>query len=66
MLGYNRDMKASVIMLENTPFNAVNESQQNRLNLQSDVQMYSHGMWDIQENVSAVRRNCSPDHNPTC
>ncbi|GBM77763.1 hypothetical protein AVEN_231572-1 [Araneus ventricosus] len=58
-------MMASVILLENTPLNAV-EWQHNRLNHQTDIRICSQGAWDNHESVPAVIGNCSPDHNSRC
>ncbi|GBL84130.1 hypothetical protein AVEN_118547-1 [Araneus ventricosus] len=66
MLGYNSGMRASVILLENTPLNAAHEWQHNRLNHQTDLQICSHGAWDNHESSPAVIGNCSPDHNSRC
>ncbi|GBN32602.1 hypothetical protein AVEN_94565-1 [Araneus ventricosus] len=59
-------MRAKVILLENTPLNAVHEWQHNRLNHQTDVQICSQGAWDNHESAPAVIGNCSPDHNSRC
>ncbi|GBN31909.1 hypothetical protein AVEN_236559-1 [Araneus ventricosus] len=59
-------MRASVILLENTPLNAVHEWQHNRLNHQTDVQIFSQGALDNHESAPAVIGNCSPDHNSRC
>ncbi|GBL75605.1 hypothetical protein AVEN_154929-1 [Araneus ventricosus] len=66
MLGYDSGMRASFILLENTPLNAVHEWQHNRLNRQSDVQICSQGAWDNHESAPAVIKNCSPDQNSRC
>ncbi|GBM85824.1 hypothetical protein AVEN_129966-1 [Araneus ventricosus] len=63
MLGYNRGMRANVIMLENTPLNAVHEWQHNRLNHQTDVQICSQGAWGNHESAPDVIGNCSPVRN---
>ncbi|GBM75266.1 hypothetical protein AVEN_214587-1 [Araneus ventricosus] len=59
-------MRASVILLENTPLNAVHEWQHNKLNHQTGVQICSQGAWDNHESAPAVIGNCSPDHNSRC
>ncbi|GBM06670.1 hypothetical protein AVEN_190885-1 [Araneus ventricosus] len=59
-------MRASVILLENTPLNAVHEWQHNRLNHQTEVQICCQGVWDNHESAPAVIGNCSPDHNSCC
>ncbi|GBM21172.1 hypothetical protein AVEN_50904-1 [Araneus ventricosus] len=59
-------MRASVILLENTPLNAIHEWQHNRLNHQTDLQICSQGARDNHESAPAVIGNCSPDHNSRC
>ncbi|GBM42758.1 hypothetical protein AVEN_81584-1 [Araneus ventricosus] len=59
-------MRAKVIVLENTPLNAVHEWQHNRLNHQTDVQICSQGAGDNHESAPAVIGNCSTDHNSRC
>ncbi|GBN18147.1 hypothetical protein AVEN_191705-1 [Araneus ventricosus] len=59
-------MRASVILMENTPLNAVHEWQHNRLNNQTDVQICSQGAWDNHESAPADIGNCSPGHNSRC
>ncbi|GBM80632.1 hypothetical protein AVEN_140557-1 [Araneus ventricosus] len=66
MFGYNSGMRASVILLENTPLNAVHEWQHSKLNHQTDVQICSQGAWHNHESAPAVIGNCSPGHNSRC
>ncbi|GFT44793.1 hypothetical protein TNCV_2845591 [Trichonephila clavipes] len=42
---------------------AAHQWQYNRLNYQSDKQIFSQCVWDHPENNSAVMGNCSPDRN---
>ncbi|GBN29732.1 hypothetical protein AVEN_82138-1 [Araneus ventricosus] len=63
MLGYDNGMRASVILLENTPLNAAQEWQHNRLNHQTAVQICSQG---ARESAPAVIGNCTLDHNSRC
>ncbi|GBM25674.1 hypothetical protein AVEN_207449-1 [Araneus ventricosus] len=59
-------MRASVILLENIPLNAVHEWKHNMLNCQTDMQICSRGAWDNHESAPTVIGNCSPDHNSRC
>ncbi|GBM09178.1 hypothetical protein AVEN_226692-1 [Araneus ventricosus] len=62
-------MRASVILLENTPLHAVHEWQHSRLDHQTDVQICSQVSWDNHESAPAVIGNCqtiTPGVGPMC
>ncbi|GBM06333.1 hypothetical protein AVEN_121376-1 [Araneus ventricosus] len=59
-------MRARVILLENTPVNAVHDWEHCRFNHQTDIQICSQGAWDNHESSPALMENCSPDHNSMC
>ncbi|GFV15408.1 uncharacterized protein TNCV_4834341 [Trichonephila clavipes] len=65
-LRYNSDVRASVILLGNSPVNAVRDWQFYRLNYQTDAQICNQYVWDNNENYPAVIGNFSPEHDFRC
>ncbi|GFX47726.1 hypothetical protein TNCV_699801 [Trichonephila clavipes] len=56
-------MSVSVILLKNSPLNAVHGWQCYRLNNQTDIQICSQCIWDNHESTPAVMGNYSPEHD---
>ncbi|GFV62722.1 hypothetical protein TNCV_901771 [Trichonephila clavipes] len=58
--------RESVILLKNSPLNAVNKGQYHGLNYQTDIQICGQCVWDSPESAPAVLGNFSPAYDYRC